>query len=279
MLMVIIMSKIKIVLRGILGFVCSVLMFIFAFLLIIRVTVYNKNYVLKKLDQVNYYEKVYSEISKDMKNNMLSSGLDEVVLDSLFTENDVIKDTKNLIGSIYSGSKFEIDTDFLKDRLDKNIKDYLSKNNIEVTDQKALDKFVSNIVSIYKKEIGLYGYFENYTKKFVKIGKFIDAGIVITIFLIIILMAVLRFVLHRKYLGVVLLSSGMMLLYFKFYIYEQIDMKNILIISDSFSKFIKQLLLDINNYILISSIVLLFMGIFFNVICAFKKVKRRKKIS
>ena len=273
------MSKIKIVLRGILGFVCSVLMFIFAFLLIIRVTVYNKNYVLKKLDQVNYYEKVYSEISKDMKNNMLSSGLDEVVLDSLFTENDVIKDTKNLIGSIYSGSKFEIDTDFLKDRLDKNIKDYLSKNNIEVTDQKALDKFVSNIVSIYKKEIGLYGYFENYTKKFVKIGKFIDAGIVITIFLIIILMAVLRFVLHRKYLGVVLLSSGMMLLYFKFYIYEQIDMKNILIISDSFSKFIKQLLLDINNYILISSIVLLFMGIFFNVICAFKKVKRRKKIS
>lgn len=277
--MVIIMSKIKIVLRGILGFVCSALMFIFAFLLIIRVTVYNKNYVLKKLDQVNYYEKVYSEISKDMKNNMLSSGLDEVVLDSLFTENDVIKDTKNLIGSIYSGSKFEIDTDFLKDRLDKNIKDYLSKNNIEVTDQKALDKFVSNIVSIYKKEIGLYGYFENYTKKFVKIGKFIDAGIVITIFLIIILMAVLRFVLHRKYLGVVLLSSGMMLLYFKFYIYEQIDMKNILIISDSFSKFIKQLLLDINNYILISSIVLLFMGIFFNVICAFKKVKRKKKIS
>ena len=273
------MSKIKIVLRGILGFVCSALMFIFAFLLIIRVTVYNKNYVLKKLDQVNYYEKVYSEISKDMKNNMLSSGLDEVVLDSLFTENDVIKDTKNLIGSIYSGSKFEIDTDFLKDRLDKNIKDYLSKNNIEVTDQKALDKFVSNIVSIYKKEIGLYGYFENYTKKFVKIGKFIDAGIVITIFLIIILMAVLRFVLHRKYLGVVLLSSGMMLLYFKFYIYEQIDMKNILIISDSFSKFIKQLLLDINNYILISSIVLLFMGIFFNVICAFKKVKRKKKIS
>ena len=277
--MVILMNRIKIILRVFLGFGCSVFMFILAFLLIIRVTIYNKNYVLKKLDEINYYEKVYLEISNDMKNNLLSSGLDETILENLFTENDVLNDINGLIGSIYSGSKYEVDTAYLKDKLNKNIKDYLNKNNTEVTDQKALDKFISNIISIYKKEISLYGHIEGYTNKFIKVGKFIDVSIVVITFLLIIFLVILRWPLHRKYEGVISLSAGMMLLYFKFYIYEQIDMKNILIISDSFSKLIKELLLDINNYIFILAIILLFVGIFLNFVNSFKKVKRRKKIS
>ena len=277
--MVILMNRIKIILRVFLGFGCSVFMFILAFLLIIRVTIYNKNYVLKKLDEINYYEKVYLEISNDMKNNLLSSGLDETILENLFTENDVLNDINGLIGSIYSGSKYEVDTAYLKDKLNKNIKDYLNKNNTEVTDQKALDKFISNIISIYKKEISLYGHIEGYTNKFIKVGKFIDVSIVVITFLLIIFLVILRWPLHRKYEGVISLSAGMMLLYFKFYIYEQIDMKNILIISDSFSKLIKELLLDINNYIFILAIILLFAGIFLNFVNSFKKVKRRKKIS
>lgn len=269
------MSRVKIVLRGILGFICSILLFLIVIVSIIKLTVYNKNYVLKSIENDDYYSKVYEEINSDMKNSLLSSGLDESILKGLFTKNDLKKETKNLIGSIYSGSNYKVDTDTFKERLNTNIDKFLKEKNIQVTDQKSLDTFVSNIVSVYEKEISLYGYLQNYVNKFVKIGNLLDVAMIVMIILLLICFIILRYPLHRRYSGVICMSACLMLLFFKSYIYEQIDMKNILIISDSFSSLLRRVLLDINDKMLLSAFILLIVGILLNLKNSF--LRRRKK--
>lgn len=269
------MSSVKIVLRGILGFICSILLFLIILVSIIKLTVYNKNYVLKSIENDDYYSKVYEEINSDMKNSLLSSGLDESILKGLFTKNDLKKETKNLIGSIYSGSNYKVDTDTFKERLNTNIDKFLKEKNIQVTDQKSLDTFVSNIVSVYEKEISLYGYLQNYVNKFVKIGNLLDVAMIVMIILLLICFIILRYPLHRRYSGVICMSACLMLLFFKSYIYEQIDMKNILIISDSFSSLLRRILLDINDKMLLAAFILLIVGILLNLKNSF--LRRRKK--
>lgn len=271
------MNRVKIILRGVLGFICSVLLFVLVMLAIFKLTIFNKNYVLKQITSDDYYTKVYEEINEDMKNSLLSSGLDETILNGLLTKNDVKKETKNLIGSIYSGSKFNVDTESFKEKLNKNIENYLKEKNIQVTDQKSLDTFVSNIVSVYKKEISLYGYLQSYVGKFVKISNLMDVAIIAIVLLLLICFIILRYGLHRRYSGVISMSAGLMLLYFKSYIYEQIDMKNLLIISDSFSSLLRKILLDINDKFLLVSFVLVILGILFNLKNAFMRRKKRVK--
>ena len=269
------MSRVKVVLRGFLGFICSILLFLIVIVSIIKLTVYNKNYVLKSIENDDYYSKVYTEINDDMKNSLLSSGLDESILEGLFTKNDLKKETKNLIGSIYSGSKFKVDTETFRERLNTNIDKFLKEKNIQITDQKSLDTFVSNIVSVYKKEISLYGYLENYVNKFVKIGNLLDVAMIVMVVLLLVCFIILRYSLHRRYSGVICMSACLMLLFFKSYIYEQIDMKNILIISDSFSSLLRRILLDINDKMLLTAFILLMLGILLNLKNSFLR-KRRK---
>ena len=269
------MNRVKIILRGILGFVCSILLFGLVILTIFKLTIYNKNYVLNKMESENYYTKVYEEINNDMKNSLLSSGLDETVLEGLVTKNVVKKETKNLVGSIYTGSKFKADTDSFKEKLNANIDNYLNEKNIQVTDKKSLETFISNVVDVYKKEISLYGYLEDYVSKFVKIGNYLDMAIVIMTLLLLIFILILRYGLHRRYSGVIFMSAGLMLLYFKSYIYEQIDIKNILIISDSFSSLLRRILLDINDKFLFVLFIFILVGILLNLKNAFAKKEKK----
>lgn len=265
------MSKI---LGLILGFISSILLVAIGLLITFKITIYNKNYVLSKIEETKYYEKIYDEIGKEMKHNILSSGVDQTVINGLYNKSDVKNDIKNIVGAIYSNSKFTVDTSNIKTILIKNIDKYLEKNNIILTDKTALDSYVSNIIDTYEKEVSIYGYLQNYTSKFVKIGNYIELAIGICIILFLIILLINKYIIKYNYLGISLLSSSLMITYFKYFIFGKIDTKNILIISDAFSSVLRKILVDINNYIIYNACIYFILGIILIIINSYKKNKK-----
>jgi len=260
-----------------LGFVSSILLVIFILLAIFKFTVFNQEYVLNILDINNYYENIYKDIKKDFSNSLRSSGVDDMVLDGIYSSSGTERDIKNYIASMYSGSKYEVNSSEIKEKLNNNIDKYLKDNNLEAN-KNSLNKYIDGVVSIYENQIELYGYLDGGIQKFVKFGKFIDLFIAVILILFVITFAVLRYVLHRRYSGVIALSSGLMIIYLKLFIYNLIDFKNIVIISDDFSKFVNVLFTEIGNYLLLGASACIIISVFLNIKSSMMKIKRIKKV-
>ena len=273
------MDKIKLISRIFLGFISSLLLLALILCIILKLTVFNKSYLLETIDNSNYYELTTEEIQKDMENSLLSSGLDKSVLNNLVTKADVKNDVINLVDSIYSGNSFKLSTDEITEKLNSNIDEFLKKNNITITDKKSLETYTNKITKVYEDEIGLYGYLNDYVSKFVKIGNIILILIPILTLLILINICIIRFKLDGKYSGVITFSSALMLIYIKIYILEKIDIQNLLVISKSFSSVIKKVLTDINDYILFGALILIIISLMLNIINSFRKKRRIRKVT
>lgn len=270
------MDKLKPLIKVTLGFITTLILILIVLLIIFKLTVFNKSYLLKTLDENNYYNELTKEIQKDMEYNLLSSGLDKTILNDLVIKNEVKSDVMNLVDSIYSGNTFELNTKNITEKLNNNIDKYLKKNNIMIVDKNSLNSYTEKITDVYKKEVSLYGYFNNYTNKFAKINNFILVVIPILTLIFLLNLVLINKKLKGKYAGVTILSSGLVLLFIKEYIMKKIDYQNLLVISEAFSKTLKKLLMDIDNYILITSIALIILGIILNIINAYRKKKSKK---
>lgn len=231
----------------ILGFFASIILAAISILLIMKMTIFNKEYVFKSLEASNYYDKVYDEIEKDMKNSLRSSGLDESVVKNLYKKNDVKNDIRNFVGSIYSGSKYSVFTDEIEKKLNSNIDVYLKSKKIELEDKKALDSYVSNIIDIYSNEVSLYGYFQNYIGKIMKLSNVVDFSIAFGIIILVIIITINKYKFKIHFFGTSLLASSMMVIYLRYFIWDKIDYENILIISNIFSDVLRRILTSISN--------------------------------
>ncbi len=271
------MNRFKMILGYVLGFVCSILLVVLSILVVFKINIFNQDYVLGIFEKNNYYEEVYNESLNDAKNSLRSSGLDESVLEGLYSSADTERDVKNYLASIYSGSKAKIDTDAIKKRLNSNIDKYLSDKGLEVTDKNSLDIYIDGILKLYENSVNFYGYFDDYIGFFVSLCKYIDLFIGITVIMFTCLYMILRYYLHKKYSGVIVLSSGLMLIYLRYFVYAGIDFKNITIISDSFSNVIRNILTDLGNNISIIAIILIIISVFLNIGCSMRKIKRIKR--
>ena len=82
-------------------------------------TILSQSYVLKQLEEANYYANIYTEIKSDFENYIYQSGLDESVLENIITVEEVTQDTNQIIANIYNGDNKQIDVTALKERLNK----------------------------------------------------------------------------------------------------------------------------------------------------------------
>ena len=270
------MDKIKLLLKLTLGFITTIIFTLIVIFLILKITILNKNYVLKTLEETNYYNNLTEEIENDMGYNLLSSGLDKTVLNELVIKNEVKSAVMNLIDSIYSGNNYELNNKNITEKLNKNIDEYLKKNNIMIVDKKSLNSYTKKITEIYEKEISLYGYLNNHTTKFAKVNNLILIAIPILALFFLLNLIIIKQKFNGRYAGVTILSSGLILLFIKEYIIKKVDFENLIVISETFSKTLKQILIDIDNYILIASILLIILGTLLNIINAYRKKKIKK---
>lgn len=103
---------------------------------IVSSTILDKNYIISKLEETNFYGEVYKLVESNFENYIYQSGLDETTLNNICSKEKVEQDINIMLSNIYEGTNKKIDTTPIKDNLNKNI-DKLNvrnkKNSEELT--------------------------------------------------------------------------------------------------------------------------------------------------
>lgn len=153
-------------------------------------TIFNKEYIIKKLDETNFYSETYKLVESNFENYIGQSGLEEDVIKNICTEDKVRKDINIILSNIYNVTKEEIDTSEIANKLNSNIDE---QNVRTAKNSEAINKFVEHICQSYKDTIISTKYDatinNQYEKIIQKLGKIETIIIVVLIISIIILIA------------------------------------------------------------------------------------------
>ena len=269
------MNKLKIIFQYIFGITLSLCLTLLVLVRILNKTVCKKEYIKSTLNETNYYETINRETLEEMKNYMISSGLPEEVLKDIYTKEEIKKDVNSFIDDYYEGKKHKVDKDRVKLRLTNNIDAYLKENHETVTSNHELNEFIEDITDIYEKEVTLYHFIDNYASVFYKISYYLNVVTTI-LFFVTIFIFVIECFLKTKFIGSIFISSGLNMLLILYFLSEKIDYKNILVISDYFSKVMKHIFEYILKISLTSSSILIILGLILNFVLSFEKRKLKK---
>ena len=109
-------------------------------------TVLDKNYVMQKIEETDFYSGTYKLVESNFENYIYQSGLDEDVLKSICTEDKVKNDINIMLSNIYDGTNKTIDTTEISTNLNANI----DKLGIKTKqNEKAINEFVNHICKEY----------------------------------------------------------------------------------------------------------------------------------
>ena len=232
------MKKHKIIVDYLLAFGVSLIVTLLSLMLVIRFTVFNNNYIKNNLVQNDYYDNLSKEIIEDMKSYIVSSGLSDEVLNDLFTIDQLTNDVENYVDYLF-GNNIIFDENHIRSKLQTNIDQYLKKYQIKISDTESLELFIEDIVGIYYKEVSLYGYLNNYVQIFNKINSILNIFIIVTIVVLLVCLIIYLKVFNAHYIDSSIMSSGLSLIFIRYYLYNRIDIDYLIIITDNFSSLIK----------------------------------------
>lgn len=246
-------------------------------------TILNKDYVLNKFDETNFYSGTYELVESGFENYIAQSGLEEEVLNNICTEEKVKNDIGIIINNIYNGTNEEIDTTEIANNLNANI----DKLDVRTSQNKsALDKFVQQICTEYKNTI-LNTKYENtihdlLNKTITIITKLQTIVIIVTVIagICLILLNIKNIFKLIGNIGTILLTSAITVLIFINLINANINISAIKLFNNVFSNSIVTILQDIlskiNNFgliILTISIVIILL----NAVICFIRTKETEK--
>ena len=242
------MKKVKSIFRYIFAIVLTISIGIYFVINIVSSTILNKNYVLKKLDETGYYDKVYGYANSNFEKYIIQSGLDKSVLEGIITRDDVVNDTQKIITNIFSNIEETINTDNLKTKLHANI-DAATQGMIVTEEQKAsLNGFVDEISKEYLNTIAHFDYEKDIFNACHKLDFVLD----VTKKLVLIFAAVSVFGLlvsagKRFYkfvasIGFTLFTCGLVFLIINIFVNSKVNIQTITILNDAFSFVIREIL-------------------------------------
>jgi len=268
------LMKVKIILKYLFSFLFFLSSLILILLLIIKFSVFNKDYLLNTLNENNYYESINNEIKEEMEDFITSSGFSKEILDNIYTKEDVTNDINLYIDSLYLGNKLILNKENINKKLKENIDNYLKENNVDVVNNNDIDSFISEVVDIYKDEIMLYNTLDSFINSFNKISNILNYGIIILLVITIILFIVnIKF---RSYYLSSFMSVGLILLFLRMVIYEKIDVINILIVSEEFSLILKNIITLIGTLLLKFGIIFIIIGLVLMLVIKCQQEKRKR---
>jgi len=261
----------KKVINILLNFFLVVLVLIFVVSLITKNTVLNEQYILGKLESLNYYSKVVDNVKDSFKENILQSGLDEEEINEIVDEEKIKNDVNGFIHSIYSSESYKIETKNIINKLNEKIDEKLNLNGKIMTEEnkKAIEKFLEAISDAYVAEISFIDGSANIVKNvLVKIEKLLDFANIFLIVGIVILMLVL-ILLNRNlnFLIITLFTSAVLLIFVNLFVNFSIQIDNVLIFTESFSELLRTVMNDYFGLYLKVGIISAVIALIVQVIC------------
>lgn len=250
---------------------------------IVSSTILDKNYIISKLEETNFYGEVYKLVESNFENYIYQSGLDETTLNNICSKEKVEQDINIMLSNIYEGTNKKIDTTPIKDNLNKNI-DKLNVRNKKNSD--AIDQFIKHICEEYENTL-IHTEYENkihntYNKTVNILNKLRTATIIaicidLLLILIISIKQISKFV---QAIGISLLSSSIFEIIACNIVTSKVDIAGIKIFNDAFSKTIVTIIQDIISKVqtlgTITLIIAIMLIIIYSIMTAIAKNKKDK---
>lgn len=238
---------------------------------IVSSTILDKNYIISKLEETNFYEETYNLVENNFENYIHQSGLEETALKDICSKEKVKQDINLMLSNIYEGANKKIDTTEIKDNLNKNI------DNLKVRNRQnslAIDQFVNHICEEYESTLihtdyenrinEVYGKVTNILNK-VRIATIIAMAVDVVLLIIVNIKKISKFV---QAIGVALLSSSLFEIIAYQIVTSKVDIAGIKIFNDTFSKTIVTIAQDVLNKVKTLGIISLIIAVVFIIIYA-----------
>lgn len=246
--------------KKVLGIFLSFILFISFVGLVILITYKNTigsaSYLEKEIENKIGYDKIEEKIKTNINHYIISSGLEEDSLDSIFTKEDIKRDINITIKNLYQKEKKTITTDEIETKIKDAILNYANKFNRNISNEQEMNSLVKGIKNIYLEEVSLYGVLDNIDSIRI-IAPYITPCILIIILLILNILAILIKLLKFPYIETSFVATGIILLLMIYMINTKIDIKNLLIITKEFSNILIKTWQNISNSWIILSIILI----------------------
>ena len=257
----------------VLSFVLVLMLLSLCLLAIVKSTILDEKYMISKLEEANYYERMNGEIIEQFKNYTIQSGLSDEVLENLFTEDKLKQDINNVIDSIYTGKELEISTSEIRENLKENILTEVEKEGKTVDfEDEAMEEYLKAIESAYESQVSYStSTINSIGSTFEKVISLAQTAQIIVI-VVTIVIAVLIIILNIKqifglnYLAISSMASGLFILIAKFLLGQSTDLKNIMLINQATSHVIQLVIEDFLAKVTIAGVVLLIIGLIFSII-------------
>ena len=255
------MKIVKYVLSCIISFLIMLFVFVILLINILDNKLLEKEYILQKIDESEFYLQVSREVESGFENYIYQSGLPEDTIKDLFTDEMIENDVNTIINCLYEGEKIKLSDNILKETLHERIEEYLKSQNKKLNKQgeESIEKFENLIIEEYKKNVNIS------TPLFVKgnqviekisdirnqVGNWhlISLVVLITILVLLNIKDLLNAV---NFLAISSLSGGVLLKLGTNLIFSNIDFENLLIMSKSLTNLIiaiiKECLFNISDY-------------------------------
>lgn len=257
----------------VLSFVLVLMLLALCLLAIVKSTILDEKYMISKLEEANYYERMNGEIIEQFKNYTIQSGLSDEVLENLFTEDKLKQDINNVIDSIYTGKELEISTSEIRENLKENILAEVEKEGKTVDfEDEAMEEYLKAIELAYESQVSYStNTINSIGSTFEKVISLAQTAQIIVI-VVTIVIAVLIIILNIKqifglnYLAISSMASGLFILIAKFLLGQSTDLKNIMLINQATSHVIQLVIEDFLAKVTIAGVVLLIIGLIFSII-------------
>ena len=249
-------------------------------------TILNKEYILSKLQEQNYYDKIYEEVESNFENYIHQSGLDEEVLEGIVTKKKIQDDTTIIINNIYDGIDEKISTEEIRNNLKEKINNSI-EGKISTSQQQSIDTFIDTICNEYETTISHTNYEKKINSIINKLNKYLSLtkkGL--TIIMIISVISLILLTLKNIYemvskIGIAFVIDGLILILSEKYICSKIKIDTIIILNKGISDVLQSILKEILANILKSGSIMLGLGILlviiYGIIKSICKVRREKE--
>lgn len=244
------MKIVRYIISTILSFLIILAVFLLMGIDIIDNKILDKEYIISKLDEVEFYLQISREAENGFENYIYQSGLPEDTIKDLFTEEMIKADVKSLIDCLYEGTDIKLSDEMLRNNLDTKIQEYLNsqKKELNAEGKKNIKKFEDLIVKEYKDNVNVSTTFykkgntilEKINNIRNKIGAwpFIIAALLV---ILIILININDLILAINFISISSISIGILLKLGINLIFKNIDLDNLIILSKSLSSLINSI--------------------------------------
>lgn len=286
------------IIRTILNLILSFLLILSVIFIIgnniVKEKILNKNYMLSKMEETEFYEQVSREIESGFEEYIYQSGLPEDTIENLFTEEIIKNNVNSIIDYVYEGTEITLSDEIVRENLDNKIQDYISSNgiNLNSTGKENIKKFEDLIINEYKNNVNvsetMYKTCNEYVDKIENIENKIGTlpeKITIGIITLIILINVTDLLSAINFIGIASLSLGILLKLGVNLIFKNVDIDNLVILANSISNLVKNILKEIlytisdnsTIYIICGAVAILVVSILKNINNVNKDIIKERK--